>query len=80
MRIIIVIIAFILSLAIFSFFYKVSIILGGRIIEYFNIDTTLEFGRNMVATNTLIGFVVGLFFAIKVFKIIRVNKEKYNEI
>jgi len=56
------------------------IILGGRVIEHFNIDTTLEFGRNMVATNTLIGFVVGLFFAIKVFKIIRVNKEKYNEL
>ena len=71
MRIIRVIIAFILSLGVFSFFYKVLIILGGKVIEHSNIDTASEFGRNMVATNTLIGFVAGVFFAIKVFKIVR---------
>ena len=80
MKIIRVIIAFIVALATFSLFYELLIILGGKIIKYFNIDTASEFGANMVATNTLIGFVAGVFFAIKVFKIIKGKKEKNNEI
>ena len=65
-----IVIGFIVSLVVFAASNKLLTTLGMILINKLEIDTTLEFGHNIIAINTLVGFVVALFLAIKVFKMI----------
>jgi len=69
-----IIIAFIVSLGIFALVNKVMTTMGKITLEKSTIDLTTEFGHNMVAINALVAFVVSIFLAVKVFKIIKGNE------
>ena len=74
MRFLKIVIGIVLFFLTFALTNKVLTTLGMLIIKKSEIDTTLEFGANMVAINTLVGFVIALLLSIKVFTMI--NKKK----